>query len=462
MSEKPITIVISDLHLGGGKTDKGDDHVYQDNQLCRFLNAIPEASEGKVELFINGDFLEFAQVEPEIFKPVSSGLWCSQQESKDKLAAIIRGHQDIFDELKEFQARGNQVTIAPGNHDVDMYWEGVRDELKRVIHEDVKFELGQDLYSRYDNRLVIGHGHAYDPANSFKRWQDPINKQEQRLEMCPGTLFMVKFVNWLEQDYPFSDNIKPVTALGRILWNENREDFKNAAKILFQIIYQNPMVALGIEKSGTKGISRSLLNELKANPMFGERLLELYRKACDPGATLQQLEKDLSTEESVTEFLRALLLKVDPSEWLSTFDGIGSGVLGRDSPEHLSVLRSGMTNEKKQLAKEAGSLFEVGAYEVVVFGHTHQPDEWRGSPDWDGGYFNPGSWTRYVDLDKAPNLTLEDLMREDDFPYQLNYIRIEQSHSGSLRADKICFEEANGDRFTATPSPEKYLTRNPE
>jgi len=34
--------------------------------------------------------------------------------------------------------------------------------------------------------------------------------------MCPGTLFMVKFVNWLEQEYPFADHLKPVTALSRI------------------------------------------------------------------------------------------------------------------------------------------------------------------------------------------------------------------------------------------------------
>lgn len=117
-------------------------------------------------------------------------------------------------------------------------------------------------------------------------------------------------------------------------------------------------------------------------------------------------------------------------------------------------------SDKETLRNEAiGFLaMESGAYEVVVFGHTHQPDEWRGSNGtWDGGYFNPGSWTRYVDLDKVKNLTIKDLEREEDFPYQLNFIRIEQTQSGSLKADKICFEEASGDRFAATPKPKKYL-----
>jgi hypothetical protein len=135
-------------------------------------------------------------------------------------------------------------------------------------------------------------------------------------------------------------------------------------------------------------------------------------------------------------------------------------MLGADDNTTLAILRAGMSSDKEILRNEAiGYLaMESGSYEVVVFGHTHQPDEWRGSSGkWDGGYFNPGSWTRYVDLDKVKNLTLEDLKKEEDFPYQLNFIRIEQSQSGKLRADKICFEEAAGERFAATPKPNKYL-----
>jgi hypothetical protein len=134
-------------------------------------------------------------------------------------------------------------------------------------------------------------------------------------------------------------------------------------------------------------------------------------------------------------------------------------MLGGDN-ETLSIILSGMSSDKETLKNEAISYLamESGAYEVVVFGHTHQPDEWRGTNgNWDSGYFNPGSWTRYVDLDKVKNLTLEDLKKEEDFPYQLNFIRIEQLQSGKLRADKICFEEASGARFAPTPVPKKYL-----
>lgn len=461
MSDKPITIIISDLHVGGGKKDPGDDHVYQKQQLIRFLEAIPEASEGKVELFINGDFLEFAQVLPSAFTPTSPAFWCTEQESKNKLDAIIDGHEDIFAALGTFQKEGNQVTLAAGNHDVDLYWPGVQDRLRQAIHQDIKFELGEPVYFRYGNRLVIGHGHMYDPANRFKNWKDLIDKSHQRLEMCPGTLFMVKFVNWLEDKYSFSDNLKPVTALARLLWNEQRADLRAAAKVLFQFTYQNPLTALGVNSTDNlKSIARALLLELAVNDSFQQEMTMLYHQIRDPQATTEMVRNDLNSEDRIIEFLKELMLKLNPQDWLPVLGQYESGMLGGDDETSLSIIRSGMSSEKENLRNEAiGYLaMESGAYEVVVFGHTHQPDEWRGlNGNWDGGYFNPGSWTRYVDLDKVRNLTLEDLKKEEDFPYQLNFIRVEQSQSGKLRADKICFEEASGDRFAPTPKPSKYL-----
>jgi UDP-2,3-diacylglucosamine pyrophosphatase LpxH len=460
MTDKPVTIVISDLHVGGGKNDPGDDHVYQGQQLIRFLQDIHEAHPGRVELIINGDFLDFAQVLQSAFTPTSPAFWCTQQESKDKLEAMIDGHEDIFDALKKFQEKQNQVTIAAGNHDVDLYWPDVQSRLKQVIHADVKFELGETVYFRYGQRLVIGHGHMYDPGNRFKNWKDPIDKNEQRLEMCPGTLFMVKFVNWLEDKYSFADNLKPATALARLLWNEQRADLRAAAKVLFEFTYQNPATALGLNSTNNlKGFARALLLELAVNENFQKEMTELYRLVREPQATTEIVMSYLNSENHMIELLKELMLKLEPQDWLPALAQYGPATLGDDETS-LSIIRAGMTNDKEAMKQEAISYLamESGAYEVVVFGHTHQPDEWRGSNGtWDGGYFNPGSWTRYVDLDKVKNLTLEDLKKEEDFPYQLNFIRIEQLQSGKLRADKICFEEASGARFKPTPVPKKYF-----
>ena len=461
MSDKPITIVISDLHVGAA--DKADDHIYKNKELERFLkDAIPEAKEGKVELFINGDFLEFAQVAPDAYKPDSPDFWCSSDESKTKLNAIINGHEDIFKALGSFQEKGNQVTLAAGNHDVDLYWPAVQDRLREVIHPNIKFELGEDAYFRYGNRLVIGHGHKYDAANRFKNWKNPIDEKTQRLEMCPGTLFMVKFVNWLEEKYTFSDNVKPILALGRLLWNEQRKDFRAGAKILFQFAYDNPLTALAIQSTeNLKGVARALRLELANNTNFQQEMTTLYQRIRDPKASTETMMDNLNSDARISEFLKELLVKLNPEDWLPVMGKYEAAMLGGDDPTTLAVLRAGMSRDKEALRNEAiGYLaMESGSYEVVVFGHTHQPDEWRGSSGkWDGGYFNPGSWTRYVDLDIVKDLTMKDLEKEEDFPYQLNFIRIEQTQSGKLRADKICFEEGAGERFKPTPKPTKYLS----
>lgn len=454
MTDKPVTIIISDLHVGGGPHDAGDDHVYQTNELPRFVEEVGNSVEGQagcVELFINGDFLEFAQVRPEVYTLGSATYWCSEKESMLKLNTIIDGHPDIFATLKDFQAHGNQVTLAAGNHDVDLYWGDVQKRL-REVGGPVSFATGQDVYTRYDGRLVVGHGHMLDPANRFKNWADPfaVNNGELRLEMCPGTLFMVKFVNKLEERYKFSDNMKPITALARVLMKEEKMGFVAAAWSLLSFIGRNPLTALGKDKSDpTKAVAiGSRIATALQNPVFLTRVTNLYQTYIDPAVTPKDVADRLKTDKDVIEFVNQLVVKADPDEWVDAFDAVGKSTLGK-SPHTLSILKAGMAKDKEDLRSNAELKMAASKIEVVVFGHTHQPDEWRGvDGKSDGGYFNPGSWTRYVDVTDMPKLKLADLENEQDFPYQLNYIRIKQNGSGSLRADKKCFEQENGAKFS--------------
>src|SRR5205814_2073868 len=110
-----------------------------------------EGQEGAIELFINGDFLEFAQVLPEAYQLNSSSAWCTEKESLAKLEAIISGHPEIFGALKDFQGLGNAVTFAAGNHDVDVYWHDVQKRIQQVAGP-IRFELGVDICRRYDER----------------------------------------------------------------------------------------------------------------------------------------------------------------------------------------------------------------------------------------------------------------------------------------------------------------------
>lgn len=452
MKDKPFTIIVSDLHVGGGKEDKGDDHVYNTLQFSRFLRELPEGRDGQAELFINGDFLEFAQVAQYVYHLGSSKCWCSEEESLAKLEVMLSGHREIFDGLREFQARGNRVTIAPGNHDVDLYWPDVQRRLAEAAGP-VNVITGQELYYRYDRRLVIGHGHQYDPANRFDDWGEPfaVCDGKLRLAMCPGTLFMVKFVNWLENSYPFADNLKPITALARVLWGESVWSFVVAAKVLFSFAGAHPLNFLG-EAMGDPARVNDIAGDVRvamaSNRLFREKFAELFRQVRgSPAMTAEEIELELNTKAAVMQFLGEVLAGVEPPTWMPVLDALGAGVLGEDDGT-LGIIRSGMIKDKEELRDQAILLMANGGHEVAVFGHTHQPDEWRARGNPDGGYFNPGSWTRYLDAGRSTKLSLESLRREEDFPYQLNYVRVERTSGGALRADKLTFEHQDGDKFT--------------
>jgi UDP-2,3-diacylglucosamine pyrophosphatase LpxH len=462
MSDKPVTLVVSDLHVGGGAQDPGDDHVYQNDQFRRFVEETANSDDGRagrVELFINGDFLEFAQVRPDIYTLGSADYWCSEAESVEKLRAILGGHADIFAALKAFGDRGNQVTLGAGNHDVDLYW----GDVQKMIGEaagGVRFETGQDVSTRHGGRLVIGHGHMIDPANSFKNWADPFvvrkgrgGADELRLEMCPGTLFMVKFVNGLEDRYKFSDNMKPITALARLLYKEQRWGLAVAAWSFLSFVARHPTVALSADDQklvGMTSVGSRVAEELAVNPEFLARVGDAYRELVDASAGDAEVAAALGTEEAVNAFVNRLIVEgFGPDRFVQLFNVSAGGTLGvGGGGEHLSIIRAGMAHDKEELRQEAERRLAEPGVEVVVFGHTHQPDEWRGlGGGTEGGYFNPGSWTRYVDVTDMADLKLDDLKREEDFPYQLNYVRVEEGASGSLRAEMKCFEEQSGDRF---------------
>jgi predicted phosphodiesterase len=111
--------------------------------------------------------------------------------------------------------------------------------------------------------------------------------------------------------------------------------------------------------------------------------------------------------------------------------GAGDGVtLG-------AIVRANFDDGKLTLRQVAQERVDGGA-EVVVIGHTHQPDQVHLE---DGGrYYNPGCWTRYLELKPDEEISLAQLEREDDYPYELNYACVERAGEDKLAHAMICFE----------------------
>src|SRR5690242_3394646 len=123
-------IVISDCHLSAGRFLEGRLNAHEDfnfdEEMCDLFEYFSSGSYGDgpdgpvdVELFINGDFLDFLNVpyHGEFEDTITEEL------SLFKLEAIIQGHPKVMGALKRFASKPNKrITYMIGNHDADLFF----------------------------------------------------------------------------------------------------------------------------------------------------------------------------------------------------------------------------------------------------------------------------------------------------------------------------------------------------
>jgi UDP-2,3-diacylglucosamine pyrophosphatase LpxH len=454
MDQKRVTLIVSDLHIGDGKP--GDDFVSDKGQLVKFLRnqlTTPEGQNGEIELIINGDFLEFVQVSPETYALKSREYWCSETESLAKLDCILRGHADIFAMLKDFQQGGsakNRVTLFAGNHDIDLYWDKVQEALRGACGE-INIELREVWYKRYADRLWISHGHLFpsiDPANGFRHWGDPRrqppdDREPKRLEMCPGTLFVVKFVNFLEAQYPFADNLHPETALAGILWREDSWALRSVGWMLTKFAAKYPSEMLGGGDT-MPDIGVQIREAIRDDSVARNAIVELYRDVLkQPDMTAKKVRETLNTDDALAGFIEQLMATGKPWDaWLDALDLTKPAVLSSSdsSGGTLTIRSSGKVNQRAECIAQARRTWKAGA-QIVVLGHTHLPQKVEEA---EGRYYNPGSWTRYIDEAGVEKLTLEQLRDEANYPYALRCVRVEDTGAQQLRSEFLAIDPDTG------------------
>src|SRR5262245_12398543 len=238
VSDSPqVLVVISDLHISAGALDDCDSVL--EALLVDFLVSLTRRSTA-VELVINGDFLDFVQAPPwqgpelSATSPDGVPLCFTQAQSLEKLDAIVGAHPRVFRGLRDFVAADtrNRITILPGNHDADLYWPEVQIRVKSAVggsteHPQVAIHADRVYRPNLRPSTWIEHGHQYDPTNRFftdkgSCWASdnpPIFLDAngiERLYECVGTRFLIRFINRLDRDYPFVDNVKPFSRFLRV------------------------------------------------------------------------------------------------------------------------------------------------------------------------------------------------------------------------------------------------------
>src|SRR5262245_15490410 len=213
--------VVSDLHLGAGDADPGLEDFDQDAVFVKWIETI---SRHGVTLFLNGDFVDFAQIPP-FDVPDSRLLLWTEESSLQKIQTAAQAHPECFGTLRRFVERGGKLQIIIGNHDLDFAWPAVQDYVRSTLLANPPNDaLGFTLTAERYHGVLIEHGHAFtpenaprDPSDFIHEWPTPgghiTGSTKRYLERVWGTDFLLSFYNAFERTHRYADKVKPTLSV---------------------------------------------------------------------------------------------------------------------------------------------------------------------------------------------------------------------------------------------------------
>lgn len=212
-----IKLILSDLHLGKGRllpdgaTNQLEEFYYGE-KLTEFINYYSSGSfrDAEVEIIINGDFLNFLQVDYRgHFLTV-----VTESVALEILKSIVQGHENVFRALKDFASQPqNSITYVVGNHDQGMMWPACRAYLNQAVGSSVRYK---NIVYFFDG-VHVEHGHMHEAANRLdpKRFFLKKDLPEPILNLPFGSHFFVELVLKIKEQYPHVDKIRPFSKMMR-------------------------------------------------------------------------------------------------------------------------------------------------------------------------------------------------------------------------------------------------------
>ncbi len=212
-----IKLIVSDLHLGKGRllADGATNHLeefYYGEKLTEFINYYSSGTfrDAEVEIIINGDFLNFLQVDYRgHFLTV-----VTESVALEVLKSIVQGHENVFRALKDFSSQPqNLITYVVGNHDQAMMWPACRAFFNQAVGASVRYK---NIVYFFDG-VHIEHGHMHEAANRIdpKRFFLKKDLPEPILNLPFGSHFFIELVLKIKEKYPHVDKIRPFSKMLR-------------------------------------------------------------------------------------------------------------------------------------------------------------------------------------------------------------------------------------------------------
>jgi UDP-2,3-diacylglucosamine pyrophosphatase LpxH len=398
-------VIISDLHLSEGWDENGYlsriEDFFFDLNFKRFLEYLSEkADEGGFyyRLIIDGDLVDFLQFttapgegviqgEPLTRRERKLGPGTSPKKTLWKLDRLINGHKVFFMAIADFIAKGNELFIMSGNHDIEWLIPELQEGFKKRISElhtapncmedRIKFLA----WFYYDPLLsvFIEHGSQYDDINSFDYFLFPYRK-DGTIDLPAGSFFVRYLFNRVEEIFPFADNMKPQVKF--ILW------------ALFQL-----KTYKGWPPQILRFIQFFINIIMKVGPVEESWAQELDKRH----------KKEIETLSEISGIELSKILEIK-SYW------VPSALHHKSS---IGLFYSFIKNfglDKYYYRGRAKIIQNVLGIRYVIFGHTHESDMCTLSIMSDGKkseYINSGAWTKSFAANHEEAL----LKSENEFVY---------------------------------------------
>lgn len=416
-------IVISDLHLGPGRTAAGGPwNALEDFRFAEtFRSFLTEISkDGAVDLIIAGDFIDFWQIKPEL----NGELGATQDDSVKKVRVALFQHGDTFSDLARFMEKGNRLVLVPGNHDADLQWPGVQQAIREKIGSTASANLIFASPCYRAPGLHVEHGHQHDYANHFNNPAAPMVEVggTRRLETNWGTVFVSSFYNQVEGEKAFIDNLQP--SLAAVWWALRSEPTRKFAipqigKLLVMLLRDQS----ALHNLGYLAYSLGPTEVPKNAPAKTvDNLVGLYAKA-DPvlAEPLSRLMEDPEARMAAEQALADL----PDQKWREAQIVKENATLGKRFHDPYVDAADDI-------------VLDDPSVKVVVMGHTHDLERTKitaleGGDRW---YANTGCWQKSLSVKKAKQdwvWSKLDLDNTSMFKDRFSYVAIRYDKDGSIQ-----------------------------
>ncbi|MBI2522058.1 MAG: metallophosphoesterase [Bdellovibrio sp.] len=219
-TEGKVVLSVSDLHLGAGpfvgERDNLLEEFHRDHEFALLLEHFstgPYYSK-RVELVINGDFLDFLAVP---YVEVFEDQYWGQRASLKRLALMYQGHKTVFEGLINFLKQPDKTIVyLLGNHDGELILPSVLEQFYNYFPPELRSQICILSHSNAEYRplpeIVFKHGHEYEMANYRNSDEAILQGTDGELHYNPpwGSYYVVRVINKFKVVNPHIQSVRPI------------------------------------------------------------------------------------------------------------------------------------------------------------------------------------------------------------------------------------------------------------